>query len=164
MGPEVGMNWQEFLVAAGNMYLFCDEDSSVDTASPKEWIFSVGTKPLMWASVMEASAGIKAELFEGPTYSAIGSDLSAQCVAMNRAAPLAILSKVYGDPTVTGAGTRLAVARGGGTSANDYASDVKSSAVGWVFKPDTKYLLRITPVKNTTQIIVRCPMGERDPE
>lgn len=152
-GAQAQIDIQHLMVHAGRYFSASDVDLLVAIASPKEWLFrmpDLEDYEIHCQFAISSSAQCVVELFENPTVSADGSEITP--VNHHRTSTYASRVEVYSDPTVTDDGDRLNVAGIGSTGGSVKIGGVARNNAEWDLIPGTLYLIRVTVAANDSVV------------
>jgi hypothetical protein len=144
-GAMGAIDLEHLMVHAGRYFGVSDLDTSVDIASPKEWLFVTpddDEREFHIKFLVVPSAAAIVELFEGATTSADGTPLSV--VNHRRTSDYESELSAYADPTITDDGDRIGIGGAGSVGGPINVGAQLGNAVEFDLKPNTAYLLRAT--------------------
>lgn len=157
---EVGIEYPHFAVHQGFLWESTYYDGSVDIASPLQFALTTIDVPVEvhLDFDVEVSGVVTMEIIETPTITNMGTVVP----VFNYNRKLAPFKNVglfgiYRDSVYTGGtGTVISTLRGGSTAGgNNRISGTIRSGAERVLRPDTNYILKITPDANDTKVGVR---------
>jgi hypothetical protein len=161
-GQYIDLSWIHHLVHIGEMKKFIDLDTSVDTGTPKIWMFKTGDSNIKthFYANLNSVGGFYTEFFEGPTVTALGDSFFS--VTFNRGLESPSTTKAFKDGTISVAGKLIGIDAGGSGSvvAASRGSGVARNEIEYILRANTIYLYRATVVNNGTLLGIEATFYE----
>lgn len=131
--------------------LFYTSQVLTAVSTPQLWLFRIGARELHIKFSVTTSAGCFAEIIEGVTVSNIGGSLSAFNYNRDSANVLTTTTIRFDAGLAFAGGTVIRQNQAGfGSSPGQAVSGNQSTGIEYNFRPNTDYILRLTPSTSMT--------------
>lgn len=156
---HIDMPGDHFTTHEGLVHGFYLDTEDLDAPNNMDTLIVVGAKPLHIRFDVEIYGGLcRVHLYRSPVASNNGTERGwAPFNDLNSVDPHPMATKLYSTPTLTSVGTMILVPNGRLVLAPAQGSKGITSSVGGrferVLRPNTNYLLRVTPNTGVTNVL-----------